>query len=180
MSRMQGMLPLALLGILTALPGSSQAQVNSNSASVTLNATVADYIAINASPANVAFNLVPGTGPTAGAPSLNLNCIWSLSGGPTMSIWAFFSNAASALTDGSGNDIPSANVFADLNGSGPQAFTATGPFGGAGAGLRLMQLPAAASGNQNDTLDLSIDLTTQPTLPAGTYTGILNIQGQAI
>ena len=178
--KMKVILSLALLGIVTMLPSSSQAQVNSNLATVTLTAGVTPYIAVSVSAAAVNFNLVPGTGPTAGVPSLTVTTNWSLTGGPTMALWGSFANAATALTDGGGNDIPSTNVLGDVNGGGPAAFTGTGPFGGAAAGLQMYSVAGATTGTRNDTLDLSIDLTTQPALPSGTYVGTLNLQAQAI
>ena len=73
--KMKVTLSLALLGILTMLPGSSQAQVNSNLATVTLTAGVTPYIGISVSAAAVSFSLVPGSGPTAGAPTLTVTCM---------------------------------------------------------------------------------------------------------
>jgi len=174
---------LALLGILTMLPGNGQAQTNSNAVSVTLNAVVAQYIGITVSAPAVNFNLVPGTGPTAGAPVLTMTTTWSLTGGPTMSLWGSFANAATALADGGGNNIPSSNVLGSVNGGGAAAFTGTGPFGGAGAGLQIYSqviTAPTATGTRNDTLALSINLTTQPGLPSGAYTGTLSLQAQAI
>jgi len=174
---------LALLGIFTMLPGNGQAQTNSNVATVTLIAGVTPYIAVGVSTATVNFNLVPGTGPTAGAPVLTVTTNWSLAGTPTMSLWGSFAAAATALTDGVGNNIPSGNVLGSINGGGAAAFTGTGPFGGAGAGLQIYSqviTAPTATGTRNDTLALSINLTTQPGLPSGTYTGTLSLQAQAL
>lgn len=171
---------LALLGILVLLPGNGQAQTNSNAVNVTLNAVVAQYIGISVSAAAVNFNLVPGSGPTAGAPVLTVTTTYSLTGGPTMSLWGTFASSASALTDGGGNNIPTSNVLGSVNGAGAAAFTGTGPFGGAAAGLQMYSLAGATNGTRNDTLALSINLTSQPTLPAGVYTGTLSLQAQAI
>ena len=178
--KMKGILSLAVLGILTMLPGSSQAQVNSNLATVTLTAGITPYISVSVSAAAVNFTLVPGSGPTAGVPSLTVTTNWSLTGGPTMALWGTFTNATAALTAGGGNNIPSANVLGSVNSGAAGAFTATGPFGGAGAGLQIYSVAGATTGTRNDTLDLSINLTSQPTLPSGTYTGTLSLQARAI
>ena len=58
------------------------------------------------------------------------------------------------------------------------------PFSGA-SGLELASLNGGLiqflqNGSTNNTLSLQIDLTTLPQLPAGTYTGILNIAAQAM
>ena len=178
--KMQAILPAMLLGIVITLPAAVQAQVTSRSANVTLSATVADSISLNVSTGNVGFSLVPGTGPTAGSSSVSVNSLWSVSGSQTMSIWGYFANSAAALTDGNGNSIPSSHVLVDINGSGPAALTGTAPAGGAGAGQLFMKMPVAGSGSEEDTLELFIDLTAQPNLPAGIYTGILSLQARAI
>lgn len=184
MSRTMKYLSLALLGILVMLPGSSQAQVNSNLAQVTLTAGVTPYIAVSVSAAAVNFNLVPGTGPTLGAPTVTVTTNWSLNSAVTanMSLWGTFNSATAALTDGGGNDIPSANVLGNVNGGGNVAFTAIGPFAGTASALQFwtQSVVGNETGTQNDTLDLSIDLTSQPNLPSGTYVGTLNLQAQAI
>ena len=174
---------LAVLGILTMLPGTSQAQTNSNVANVALNAVVSQSIAVSVSAAAVNFNLVPGTGPTTGAPSLTVTTNWSLNGNPTMSLWGYFTSAAAALTDGAGNNIPTANVLGSVNAGGAVAFTATGPFGAAAASNQIYSVgitAATRTGTRNDTLDMSINLTSLPNLPAGTYTGTLSLQAQAL
>ena len=152
-------------------------------ANVVLNAVVNQSIAVSVSAAAVNFNLVPGTGPTAGAPTLTVTTNWSVSANPVMSLWGYFTAAAAALTDGAGNNIPTANVLGSVNAGGAVAFTATGPFGAAAASQQLYQqviTPATRTGTRNDTLDLSINLTTLPNLPAGTYTGTLSLQAQAL
>ncbi|MGH9782567.1 MAG: hypothetical protein ACRD88_00130 [Terriglobia bacterium] len=183
--KVKATLLLTLLGILTMLPAGSQAQTNSNVANVALNAVVNQSIAVSVSAAAVNFNLVPGTGPTGGAPSLTVTTNWSLNpgGGPTMSLYGYFTSAGTALADGGGNSIPSANVLGSVNGGGAVAFTGTGPFGAAGASLQIYSLGITAAnktGTRNDTLDMSINLTSLPNLPAGTYTGTLSLQAQAL
>ena len=64
------------------------------------------------------------------------------------------------------------------------AFTGNGAFGGAGASLLLYNQPVNATNRfvtgRTDSLALSIDLTQQAQLPAGSYTGTLNLQAQAL
>jgi hypothetical protein len=52
--------------------------------------------------------------------------------------------------------------------------------GGAAAALQIYSVPGVTNGTRNDTLALSINLTSQGTLPAGAYTGTLSLQAQAI
>jgi hypothetical protein len=176
---MKAILPLAVLGILVMLPGVSQAQTNSNIATVTLTAGVAPYVSVSVNVASVNFTLVPGTGPTAGSNPVIVTTNWGLAGPANMALWGSFANSASALTNGTDN-ITTARVSADVNGVAAGAFTATGPFGGASAGKQVYSGAVAAVGNRNDTLDLYIDLTGLTTLSSGTYTGTLSLQAQAI
>jgi hypothetical protein len=160
-----------------------QAQVVSNPGNVALNALVQDSLAVTVSAPNVNFSLVPGTGPTAGAPAVTVTTTWKLhpGGSPTLSLYGFFSSSTAALSNGP-NTIPSANVLAGINGGAPAAFTQTGPFGAGGASLQIYSLLITGinkNGTRSDTLDLYINLTSQPNLPAGTYTGILSLQAQA-
>jgi hypothetical protein len=63
------------------------------------------------------------------------------------------------------------------------AFSQTAPLGAAGAGLTLFSEALTGTNhtaNRTDNLNLEINLAAQPLLPAGTYTGTLNIQAQAL
>ena len=182
---LDGRIAVAFLCLLVIGPRVAQAQIISNPSNVVLNALVMEYVAINVSAANVNFNLVPGTGPTAGAPTVTVTTTWDMNPGgkPTLSLYGFFTSSAAALTNGVGGDIPTANVLAGVNGGAPAAFTQTGPIGAAGASLQIFSLVISGlnkSGTRNDTLDLYINLTSQPSLPAGTYTGVLSLQARAL
>jgi hypothetical protein len=175
----------ALLVLLGMAPRAAQAQFNSNLGNVTLNALVQDYIAVNVNVAAVNFFLVPGTGPTAGAPVVTVTTTWNMNPGnkPTLSLYGYFASSAAALTSGAGNNIPSANVLASVNGGAPAAFLQSGPFGAAGASLQIFSLVISGlnkNGTRNDTLNLLINLTSQPNLPAGVYSGVLNLQARAL
>ena len=64
-----------------------------------------------------------------------------------------------------------------------KAFTQTNTFGGATASLKLITQPIVlglASGSRTDALNLEINLTNLPELPADTYTGTLTIQAQQL
>jgi len=178
-----GRLATAMLCLLVIGQKYAPAQVVSNPGNVVLNAAVQDSIAISVSAPSVGFSLVPGTGPTAGAPTVTVTTNWKLKpgGSPVLSLYGFFSSSTAALTNGP-NNIPSANVLAGVNGGAPAGFTQTGPFGAGAASLQIYSLVITGvnkNGTRNDTLDLYINLTSQPNLPPGTYTGILSLQAQA-
>ena len=174
---------LVLLGTLLVIPSTSRAQSLSNISNVTLNAAIQQSISVTVSAAAINFTLVPGTGPTAGAPTVTVTTNWALNpaGSPTMSLYGYFTSSTAALTNGAGNNIPSANILTSINAGAPVAFTGTGPFGSAGASRQIYTLGisgANKTGTRNDTLGLFINLTTQPNLPAGTYNGTLSLQAQ--
>lgn len=171
---------LGLLGLLLVAPV-AQAQINSNVATVNLNAVLGESITVGAAPGLVNFALV-GSGVSNGSSQVAISTSWALSSARTnVSVYAYFTSAAAALTDGAGNDIPSSSVAGSVNGAAFGAFTGASPFSGASAITVLNQAVGAGtfSSSSSDTLDLRID-TTGLGLPAGTYTGVLNIQAQAI
>lgn len=168
---------LALVGVMAA---PSHAQVNSNNATVALNATLAESITVTAGPGTVTFTLAP-TGTSAGSAPVSITTAWSLASTRTgISLYAYFSSG-NALTDGAGHNIPTTNVSGSVNGGATSAFTAATPFAANGKTVFSQAVGAGTfSGSRGpDTIDLSIT-TTGLGLPSGSYTGTLNIQAQAL
>ena len=160
----------------------ASAQIRSNIAAVNLTAILGDSISVAASPGLVNFNLV-GSGVSTGNPAVTITTAWVLGHPATISTYSYFSNSASALTDGAGHNIPTSSVSGNVDGGGFTRFTGACPFSAntcvriwnqhvPGPGLKL-------TGTHNDTLQLQIS-TVGLTLPAGTYTGVLHIQAQAL
>jgi hypothetical protein len=162
-------------------PLNSEAQLNSNIATVNLNAVLTTSLTLSASPGLVNFNLVTG-GVANGSAAIAVTTAWTLRPSVgAVTAWAYFSSAPSALSDGAGDNIPSSSVSGSPNGSAFAAFTSTSPFA-VGSSLQLYTLKILGnnrSGTRIDNLNLRID-TTGLTLPSGTYTGILHIQAQAL
>jgi hypothetical protein len=163
----------------------SCAQANSNTANVVLTATLLESITVVAVPNTVLFNLAAG-GVANGSTPVSITTVWIL--GPTrtsLKLYGSFDSASAALTDGGGDNIPSANVLGQVTTGSPinfTAFTQTTPFGAAGAGLLLFSQPISitnTTGTRTDNLSLEIDLTSL-SLPAGAYVGTLHIQAQAL
>jgi hypothetical protein len=85
---------------------------------------------------------------------------------------------------GGGTQIPSSRLQGRMTTGIPAAFTAftqngLGGVGSAGGSLRLFSLNinnGNRRSNRTDNLDLRLDLVGFPPLPAGTYTGVLNIR----
>jgi len=140
-------------------------------------------LTLSASPASVTFALV-SKGTAAGSSGVTITTTWTYTGSaPTLNLYGYFASSTAALTDGRSpaDLIPSSAVLGMMTTGVPTAYTAftqTVPFGGAGAGLTLLdvtkQKPKASS--RTDVLDLEINLSSLPKLPAGTYTGTLTLQ----
>jgi hypothetical protein len=100
----------------------------------------------------------------------------------------YFASATAALTDGAATPflIPSSDVLGQMVTGTPTTFapfTGSGVVGTAGAGLILFTQPITdtnRSATRTDALNLEVDLTATPQLPAGTYTGTLTLQANAI
>ncbi|MGZ8397937.1 MAG: hypothetical protein ACXWWN_02755 [Gemmatimonadales bacterium] len=110
---------------------------------------------------------------------------WNVNPGQTntVNLVAYFSVPGQAIVGGS-TQIPSSRVLGRMTTGLPTTFTAItqngiGGVGPAGGSLRLFSV-AISGGNKNasrtDNLDLQLNLVGFPTLPAGTYTGVLNIR----
>ena len=170
-----------LLAAVALFPSRAGAQMKSNAASVTLNATLNSSITITAAPGNVNFALVRN-GTATGKTPITITTRWTvpvLLG--TMTEYAFFNTSASALTDGGGDNIPSASVSGSFNGGAYAPFTGASPFGAGGSLTLFNQLLVIIftnPGSRTDTLNLQIN-TNGLSLPAGTYTGVLHIMAQA-
>jgi hypothetical protein len=110
---------------------------------------------------------------------------WSVNPGQTntVDLVAYFLLPAQALV-GAGTQIPSSRVLARMSSGLPTTFTpinqnAFAGVGTAGGSLRLYSATINGSNknsSRTDNLDLQLDLVGFPTLPAGGYTGVLNLR----
>src|SRR6266705_3478099 len=176
---------LMTLLMTATLTGPARAQVlNSAASTITLNAVLSQSVSVTLSANAVNFTLTSGSANNPGSTSITATTTWTLKPSVgSLQVYAFFSNSASALTDGAGNNIASADFQISNNGGAFTALTNTVPFGGANAGLQLSSTPILGnnkSGTHNDVMNFNINLAPLPNLPAATYTGTLTIQAQAI
>ena len=159
----------------------SHAQLNSNTATVNLNAPLAESLTVAAGPGTVNFVLVPN-GPANGNAPVSITTTWALAKTRTsVKLYAYFASA-NALTDGAGDNIPTANVTGSVNGGAAAPFTSATPFAANGMTVFTQAIGGAGTFNSNhgpDTIALTIN-TAGLALPAATYTGVLNIQAQAL
>ena len=158
--------------------------VNSGAQQITLTATLPESLTVSLSGSSVTFNLTPGSANNPGNTAVAATTSWVMRPSrTTVGLYAFFTSATAALTDGAGDNIPSSAFFISDNGGASAALTNTVLFGGANAGLQLASVPVT-SANENssrtDSLSFNIKLTggTLPQLPAAVYTGTLYIQAQ--
>jgi hypothetical protein len=174
---------LALVAAMLAVTARAQV-LNSGASPIALQAVLSQSITLTLSGNAVNFNLAAGSAANPGNTSITATTSWTLKPSTgTLSVYAFFSSSTSALTDGAGNNIPSADFQISNNGGAFTALTNTVPFGGANAGLLLSStkiLGFNKTGTRNDVMNFNINLSPLPNLPAATYTGTLTIQAQAI
>jgi hypothetical protein len=180
----------AFVMLLTALLAASSvcfAQLNSNTATVTLTATLSETLTVAATPSTVTFALVSGGTATGSAP-VAITTTWVLAAGRANVILdGYFASAAAALASSAPvTNIPTSEVLGQMTTGTPTsytAFTQTAALGPSGAGLTLFTQALSSSNrasNRTDNLNLEINLASQAQLPAGTYTGTLTLQAQAL
>jgi hypothetical protein len=175
---------LACFVVLAASFASAQV-LNSGAQAIALNATLNESLTVGLSANTVNFPLTAGNAANAGSTNITATTAWVLKPSRTaVKVYAYFAAAATALTDGAGNNIPSSAFFIADNAGPSNALVNTVAFGGANAGLQLANVAitnANRAGNRADIMAFNINLTggTLPQLPAGSYTGTLNIQAQA-
>jgi hypothetical protein len=162
--------------------------INSNAANVTLSATLPQSLTVSTGGAvTVTFNLVNGATANGNA-AVPITTSWVLpASNSNVKLYGYFATAAQALSDGytTPDYIPSANVLGQVSGGNSSAttytaFSSTVAFGGASAGLQLMsQAISSTNWVGSSSNNLSLEINTPSTSPAGTYTGTLTIQAQA-
>jgi hypothetical protein len=179
---------ISVVAVLTLTMPAAICQLNSNTASVALKATLGESLTVAATPSTVSIPLVSG-GTATGTSPVAITTTWVLSASRTaVTLVGYFSSATAALTNGAAtpDNIPASEVLGQMTTGTPTSFTAftqTTPLGAAGAGLTLFSQALSGTNrtaNRTDNLNLEINLAGQPQLPAGVYTGTLNIQAQAL
>lgn len=175
----------AALALFLCVATAVRAQVlNSGASTIALNAVLTDSVSVSLSGNAVNFNLTSGNASNPGSTSITATTTWLLKPSVgSVKLYAFFSSSAAALTDGAGNNIPSADFQVSDNAGPLTALTNTVPFGGANAGLQLSStriLGNNRAGSHTDVMNFNINLAPLPNLPSGTFTGTLTIQAQAI
>jgi hypothetical protein len=172
---------------LVTLAGTASAQAGllSNIATVSINATkqASLTVTVNSGGTQTMANLTDNTANNFSTP-VNITTAWDINpSAASVSLVGYFTTAAQALANGT-NFIASSLVKGRMSTGTPTSYTAftQNAVGGAGsAGGSLLLFTTTITGvnkaaNRTDNLDLQIDLTGQPALTAGTYTGTLNLR----
>jgi hypothetical protein len=180
---------VVLSGVIALPAASAAAQAVRVGAARPTPATAVSSLSISVTPSNVSFQLV-SNGVTTGSAPVEITTSW---GGSlclftcTINVYGYFTSASSALSGGSPVvNIPSSEVLGQVTTGIPTtytAFTQSNPLGGAGASLELLSqgfFLLSGGGSRTDALSLEINLTSQPQLPAGSYSGTLYIQAQSL
>jgi hypothetical protein len=182
---------LAFAFLLAPAPASAQAATRSPLATVTLTAykpATAAVTIVSGTSQSLTGPLSPGATQSFGGP-VSLETSWSLDPAVSgsLTLVAYFDAPAAALANGAAA-IPSRVVQGRVATGEPTVFSSfteapVGPSGGAvgsaGGSLRLFTEPIGATNAvavRRDNLELRLDLTGIPSLPAGAYAGTLNIR----
>jgi hypothetical protein len=184
-------LALAFALPLVASPARAQAGTRSPAATVTLSAykpATAAVTIVSGASQSLAGPLSPGATQSFGAP-VSLETSWSVDPAVSgsLTLVAYFDAPGAALANGAAA-IPSRAVQGRVATGAPTAFSSfseapVGPggeaVGSAGGSLRLFTETIGAANAvavRRDNLELRLDLTGIPSLPAGAYAGTLNIR----
>lgn len=139
---------------------------------------------VTSSPSTVNFTLGSRQASTGSAP-VSITTSWLLGVASTVRLYGYFSSSAAlSSTGGDGSVIPASSVLGQCPTGSPTSltpFTQAGPFSGS-TSLLIFQQSAVASAlvTRTDQLSLTIDLSSLPQLPAGSYSGTLILQAQAM
>jgi hypothetical protein len=168
---------LLCLGIAAAASG----QIKLPAGPVPMAASMSSSLTVTATPALVNFTLVPN-GVANGSSAISITTAWSIAGSSArVSLYAYFTSPAAALSSAAGNNIPAANVSGSVNGGAFRTFTQNSPFA-ASSSITIFSRrvgPNDLQAQRTDTLNLHVN-TGGLALPAGNYVGQLVIQAQAI
>src|SRR5260370_3084345 len=128
MKNFRKVLMVSGLSLAAASAPASRDPLNSNVATVNLNAVLGESLTAAAAPATVSVTLVPN-GTANGSSNVTVATNWALGKTRTsMKVYACFSSAV-GLTDGAGDNIPTANVLGSVNAGAYAPFTGgAGPF----------------------------------------------------
>lgn len=174
---------LVVVWLIASLAAAAQV-LNSGASTITLNANLSESVSLTLSANAVNFTLAAGSASNPGSTGVMATTTWTLKPSRgSLNVYAFFSSSTAALTDGAGNDIPSADFQISNNGGAFTALTNTVPFGGASAGLQIGSVKILGNnkqGSRTDSMNFNINLSSLPNLPAATYTGTVTIQVQVI
>ena len=141
-------------------------------------------VTVTAAPALVSFPLV-SQGVAAASSGVAVTTAWTGHNRPSaLSLYGYFSGANEALSGGSPTvNIPSSAVLGQMS-TGPTRiytpFTQNNPIAGASLLLYCELFLNGGSGFRTDMLNMEINLTGLPQLPAGSYTGTLYLQAQML
>jgi hypothetical protein len=174
---------ILILVLLTLVVPAAFCQLNSNTGSVALNATLGESLTVNATPSTAGIPQVSG-GTATGTCRVVITTTWILStSGTAVTLIGYFSSGTVALNDGAATpaDNPSPEVLSQMTTETPTAFAA--PLGATGAGLTLFTQGVYGTNrtaNRTDNLNLEINFSGEPQPATGTYTATLYIQAQAL
>lgn len=183
------LVPLAIT-LLTGTRASAQVLSAAHTVALSVTKTSAISISTTANPAQSIPSIADGGITNFGPGAVGLTTQWDLKPGQTAGIRlvGYFASAVSALSNGAGSAIPSAQVEAQMTTVAGMPWTkfnqaavtvGAQTVGTNGASLLFWDVPISGTNKTSsraDQLALRLNLTGQPVLPVGTYTGTLYLR----
>lgn len=179
------LLPIFVLAALLApTVAQADASTSSNKVDVTLSGTVLQFVTLTCAVPTVLFgNVTPGATNTATLP-LSLISAWNLGAGQTLTVYAYFDSATTAMTGTvTGQLLPTSLMKGSVNGGAQQGFSSSSPFTTGNTAMSMFSVAITAANlvsTRTDSLAMTLDLTTRSSLPADVYTGTMHLQAQAL
>lgn len=175
---------LSLAALLISSVPANAAATNSNKVDVSLSGTVLQFVTLTCALPTVLFGTVtPGSTNTATLP-LSLISAWNLGSGQTLTVYAYFDSATTAMTGTvTGQLLPTSTMKGSVNGGALQGFTSASPFTSGSTAMAMFTVPITVANlvsTRTDSLAMTLDLTSFASIPADVYTGTMHLQAQAL
>lgn len=175
----------AMVALIVGFAQPAAAQLNSNEATVDLNAELPESLTVSVLPGNVNFMLTSGSATNSGNTPVAVTTQWTLALTRTnVKVFGYFMSDSAALVHTvplNDTDIPSNRIEVSVNGGALAPFNQTVTFGAPNAGRQLADQDLTSLtivSQRTDNLSLNINLLGY-TLPADVYTGTLRLRAQA-
>ncbi len=158
---------------------SGSAALTSASAAVNLVAVLPPTLGVSISTLNLQIAILD-TGQRSAVVAVPVTSSWTLSSSANaVELVGYFESPQRALTDATGNAVPSRRVLGAINAESMRPFVDTASIGTPGASRILFRQAVSRlnlTGSRTDTLKVQVDSVADLGIPKGQYTGTLHLR----